>query len=441
MSLESVAIDPSCCPVALGEPLAGVDLYALPAACGILPQIAWADSATGERWLGLGAADRLETEDPDEVWRLLDRARDRLKRMDVPARARAMVRYFGGIAFDPVAGPHPDWPAGTAARFVLPRILLRQPRQDLPAAVVVIGDPDHASAFLRSIRATRWERPPSPRVSLRRIESGDERPRWEAAVREAIRRIDPSAMRKVVLSRDIRFAAASPLDPWALFSQIARQTPHGVQFGFRFDGDGALVGATPERLVRLDDRRVVCDCLAGTIARGCDEREDDRLAQALLASEKDRREHRLVLEGILEALAPLAVWRESPACPSVLRLPRVQHLSTPVRGWLEEGVALSELVAGLHPTPAVGGSPRDRAMAAIRELEPRPRGWYAGPIGWVGADAADFAVGIRSAVLRGASATVIGGAGIVQGSDPAAEWEETARKAASFLSLFAETGD
>ena len=440
MSLESVVIDPSCCPIALAEAIDAADLYALPGSCGILPQIAWADSATGERWLGLGAADKLETGDPDEVWRLPDRARDRLKRMDAPPRARALMRYFGGIAFDPAAGPHPDWPAGTAARFVLPRILMRQPRRDLPAAVVVIGDPEQATALLRSLRATRAEQP-SPRATLSRTESAAERPRWEAAVREAIRRIDPQAMRKVVLSRDIRFASAEPLDAWSLFSQIARQTPHGVQFCFRFDGDGTLIGATPERLVRLDGRRLACDCLAGTIARGCDRREDDRLGQALLASEKDRREHRLVLEGILEALAPLTEWRESPACPSVLRLPRVQHLSTPVNGWLGEGVALSELIERLHPTPAVGGSPKDRAIAAIRELEPRPRGWYAGPIGWVGVDAADFAVGIRSAIIRGASATVIGGAGIVQGSDPAAEWEETARKAASFLSLFAETGD
>jgi menaquinone-specific isochorismate synthase len=441
MSLESIVIDPSRLPTTLAEVSAGSDLYALPDSSGVFPQIAWADSATGERWLGLGAADRVETNDPDEVWSLLDRLQDRLRQIDAPPRARGMLRYWGGIAFDPSAGPHPDWPAGTAARFVLPQVLLRQARPDRPATVAMIGDSEGAAAILRSIREARDDGTAPGRLTLRRLESAEERPRWEAAVREAIRRIDPSAMRKIVLSRDIRFAAEESIDPWALYSRITRQTPHGVQFCFRFDGDGTLIGATPERLVGLDGRRVSCDCLAGTIRRGRDEAEDGRLAQALLASEKDRREHRLVLEGILEALAPLTLWRESPASPFVLRLPRVQHLSTPVRGWLDEAVSLSELIARLHPTPAVGGSPKHSAMASIRELEPRPRGWYAGPIGWVGLEAADFAVGIRSAIVRGASVTVIGGAGIVHGSDPAAEWEETARKAASFLSLFAETED
>jgi menaquinone-specific isochorismate synthase len=101
-------------------------------------------------------------------------------------------------------------------------------------------------------------------------------------------------------------------------------------------------------------------------------------------------------------------------------------------------VGLSELIGGLHPTPAVGGSPRLRAMDLINELEGRSRGWYAGLVGWVGHDAADFAVAIRSGIVRGNRMTAFGGAGIVRGSDPHAEWDETARKAASFIHLFAE---
>ncbi len=256
MSLETIVIDPSRLPTTLSKMVAVPDLYALPDQGGTFPQIAWADSATGERWLGLGAADRLETNDPGEVWSLLDRLRDRLTRIDAPPKARAMLRYFGGIAFDPAAGPHPDWPAGTAARFVLPQVLLRQTRPDLPATVAMIGDPEGAAAILRSIRGRGGDGASPSRLTLRRLESAEERPRWEASVREAIRRIDPSAMRKIVLSRDLRFTSTEPIDAWALFSRITRQTPHGVQFCFRFDGDGTLIGATPERLVGLDGRRV-----------------------------------------------------------------------------------------------------------------------------------------------------------------------------------------
>lgn len=439
MTQEIAVSSPARLSIALAEELAGMDLYDLPGRSTGTPQIAWADGATGDRWLGLGAAEILETDDPGEVWDLTERIQDRLRRGGPSIGDRALMRYFGGIAFDASAGPHPEWPAGIAARFVLPRILICQPRNATATRVAVQGDPGEAAAILRNIRRKPDDRGETNGLHLRRIEARGERPAWEEAVREAIRRIDPHMVRKIVLSRDIHYEALEPIDPWGLFSRITDRAPHGVQFSFCFDGGGTLLGATPERLVRLDGRRVSCDCLAGTIARGKSEAEDRALATSLLASEKDRREHQFVLDGILEALAPLTLWRESPASPSVLRLPRVQHLSTPVRAWLHEGVRLSELLSALHPTPAVGGSPRDAAMAAIRELESRPRGWYAGPIGWIGTDGADFAVGIRSAIVRGSTVTVIGGAGIVQGSDPHAEWEETARKAASLLSLFAET--
>ena len=116
----------------------------------------------------------------------------------------------------------------------------------------------------------------------------------------------------------------------------------------------------------------------------------------------------------------------------------MQHLWSPIRARLREGTGIGDIVASLHPTAAVGGSPRNRAMDLIRDLEGRPRGWYAGLVGWIGADASDFAVAIRSGIVRGRRLTAFGGAGIVRGSDPAAEWDETARKAASFIHLFAE---
>ena len=163
-----------------------------------------------------------------------------------------------------------------------------------------------------------------------------------------------------------------------------------------------------------------------------------RNAAALLASEKDGREHRIVLDEILAAVAPHVRALESPAEPRILALAEVLHLWSPIRAQLREGVGLRELVGALHPTAAVGGSPRLLAMDLIHALEQRPRGWYAGLVGWIGADEADFAVAIRSGVVRGSRMTAFGGAGIVRGSDPVAEWDETARKAASFINLFAE---
>jgi menaquinone-specific isochorismate synthase len=264
------------------------------------------------------------------------------------------------------------------------------------------------------------------------------RERWTAAVREVLREIESGRVRKVVLSRDILLDAERDIDCWELHRLVHRRDPHGLRFCLRFDGGAAFMGASPERLVSQSGADIACDCLAGTIARGVDDASRERNAAALLASEKDGREHRIVLEEILDAIAPHVGAVESPAVPRILALAEVLHLWSPIRARLRAGVGLSELVAGLHPTPAVGGSPRLRAMDLIARLEGRSRGWYAGLVGWIGQDAADFAVAIRSGIVRGSRMTAFGGAGIVRGSDPHAEWDETARKAASFIHLFAE---
>jgi menaquinone-specific isochorismate synthase len=245
-------------------------------------------------------------------------------------------------------------------------------------------------------------------------------------------------VRKVVLSRDIALDADRPIDPWELLCLIHERDPHGMRFCLRFDEESAFMGASPERLVAQRGSSIACDCLAGTIARGAFPEAEARNAATLLASEKDGREHRIVLEEILAAIAPHVREVESPPSPRILSLAEVLHLWSPIRAQLRPGVGLSELIGALHPTPAVGGSPRHRAMDLIHALEQRSRGWYAGLVGWVGHDAADFAVAIRSGVVRGNRMTAFGGAGIVRGSDPHAEWDETARKAASFTQLFTE---
>ena len=166
-----------------------------------------------------------------------------------------------------------------------------------------------------------------------------------------------------------------------------------------------------------------------------------RNSAALLVSEKDGREHRIVLEEILAAIAPHARELQAPKAPRILSLAEVLHLWSPIRAQLRQGAGLGELVGDLHPTPAVGG------LAALSGDGPDPlaragpRGWYAGLVGWIGPDQADFAVAIRSGIVRGNRMTAFGGAGISPRFDPLAEWDETARKAASFINLFAEPHD
>lgn len=415
----------------------------------LYPQASWRDASAGEIWLGLGAADEMVAHSAEQAWELADRCRNRLVNIRAPLPAHGFLRYFGGIAFDPEEPPHPDWTAGGRGRFFLPRILVCQ-KDDTDTARVAVtletdgtgGDEELLGKFRTAIADLRlWSETRATaghRCDFRTVSTPESRIHWESSVRSALDAIAEGRIRKIVLSRDFGLDAEMSFSPWEIMRRIHSRQEHGFAFSLRFDPSATFLGITPERLIAERGGNITCDCLAGTGPRGRTAEEDETLARALRQSEKDQREHRFVRDGILDSLMPVSRWLTARTKPSVLYLPRLQHLSTRVHGRLRDGTTVGELIRRLHPTPAVGGYPRDAAWRMIRELEARPRGWYAGPVGWISADAADFAVAIRSATVSGGSLRVTGGAGIVRGSDPAAEWDETARKVRSFLSFFTE---
>ncbi|MCC6415781.1 MAG: isochorismate synthase, partial [Opitutaceae bacterium] len=191
----------------------------------------------------------------------------------------------------------------------------------------------------------------------------------------------------------------------------------------------SFIGASPERLVRVHGGMLTTEALAGSAPRGSDSAEDERLGAALLASAKDRHEHQLVLDSIVRRLKPLGLQLELSSEPRLRKLANVQHLHTPVRAALPVGVRVLDVLAGLHPTPAVGGVPREAALAGIRQMENFPRGLYAGAIGWIdGHGNGEFFVGLRSALINGHRARLYAGAGIVAASQPEQELAETELK-------------
>lgn len=264
---------------------------------------------------------------------------------------------------------------------------------------------------------------------------------YAAAVREAARRIRAGALRKVVLARTVLVAAERALDPKQLLWRLRAVDPDCTIFAApelvpdRPEPVGELVGATPELLVAKRGAEVRAVPLAGSAPRFGDPEDDAASAAALLASPKDREEHALVVEDVAAALAPLCEELHHPHEPEPLGTANVWHLSTPFRGRLRPTVAsVLDLVAALHPTAAVGGSPRAAAHAALADLEEIDRGWYAGPVGWVDAEGdGEWVIALRCAELTGTTARVFAGAGIVADSDPEAELEETERKFRALL--------
>jgi len=188
-------------------------------------------------------------------------------------------------------------------------------------------------------------------------------------------------------------------------------------------------------LLRISGTTLETEALAGTRPRGADADADARLEAELLRSDKELREHDFVHTCIAECLRELCATVTTQAAVRVRKLPHVQHLHTSFSGTLRAGVALADALRWLHPTPAVGGYPTCGVSDLIRATEGFDRGWYAGPVGWIGAGSAEFAVAIRSGVTTGRRLHLYAGNGIVRGSTAAAEWAEMNHKILQILDV------
>jgi isochorismate synthase len=362
----------------------------------------------------------------------------------LPAGAGAV--WVGGFAFDPDGGSSSTWSSLPPASLVLPELSLCRNGEDVFLTVNALVRPGgDVSELVSSLEArlAGLRADPLPMLDPHptgRAEISSARPpgEFERAVAAATGRIEAGEMSKVVLAREVLVSAGAAHDPAAVFGAMREQFPSCFCFCCG-TSEAAFVGASPELLVRRSGASVSTVALAGSTRRSSDPAVDDHLGEQLLRSDKDRREHAIVGERIARVLRPHAVWVETGAEPEIVKVANIQHLATPVVAQLAEPRSAVELAGMLHPTPAVGGEPREVAKAAIAELEQMDRGWYAGPVGWMDAtEDGEFCVALRSAVLRDREAHLYAGVGIVAGSDPAAELAETEVKLGALLPLLAE---
>jgi menaquinone-specific isochorismate synthase len=357
--------------------------------------------------------------------------------------ARAEVDDPAAAGLGPVAVGALPFSPGAPGELHVPALLLRRdpagatwvtatapaPAAPPPAAELLARIRELADREARSAErdgARRW--PPA-----RRLDRPDGHlDAWRGSVALALEAIAGGRLDKVVLAREALVEAEWPFPRAALLRRLRARA--GLD-AFVY-ASGGLVGASPELLVSRRGRVAISRPMAGTVPRGATAAAEARGLARLTGSAKEAVEHRLVVDAVAEGLAKVAD-RVEVAHPEVVRLPNVAHLATEVTADLTEPLPSALELAGLlHPTPAVGGSPRDAAVAAIAALEPFDRGRYAGPVGWV--DAAgdgEWAVALRCAALDGRRARLLAGAGIVPGSDPDAEWAETEHKLAAMLEV------
>ncbi|MGB0743085.1 MAG: isochorismate synthase [Opitutales bacterium] len=257
---------------------------------------------------------------------------------------------------------------------------------------------------------------------------------YAAAVKQALSEIRAGNYEKIVLARGIELTADRPWQPLDSLNRLREKFSGCFTFSYGGGQGRSFIGATPERLLQVRNGRLLTEAIAGSAPRGASASEDARYACGLLESEKDLHEHACVRESILRRLAKVGVKGVAEPNPRLLPLANVQHLHTPIHSEVGESVHVLELLQEMHPTPAVGGSPRESALPRIRDMEQFERGLYAGVIGWFNhLNDGEMVVGIRSALIDGCKAKLYAGAGIVEGSEPEKEMRETELKLDALL--------
>ena len=366
----------------------------------------------GDGVVGWGEAVRLTTTDPAEVSAVLSAV---TVRDDVGLPGSGPVAIVS-LGFDPDVDE---------SVVVVPKVVLA--RREGRSWLTLVNPPGAVAVpALRRRPVVAATAPPASLAASVPAES-----EWADAVRVAVAAISAGELDKVVLARALDVTAPAPLDPRAVAARLATRFPSC----FTFVCDG-LVGASPELLVRRLGRHAESLVLAGTVRRGADAEEDAALEHELLTSAKNVAEHEYAAESVREVFASVAADMVSDGVPQLLRLANVTHLATHVEAWLgADAPSALELASRLHPTAAVGGTPRREALAMISRLEAAPRGRYAAPVGWMDAKGdGEFAIALRCAQLAGDTARLWAGAGIVADSDPDAEVAETTAKFDAVLS-------
>lgn len=407
------------------------------------PSIVWSNSLDGSALAGYGLAyDRslpfgvATIEDADRLglnanhcWRK-DPSRD-----GVPLT-------FWGIRFGGSKGRDSPWLTWPALRVFVPEIMVYKRAAESVAhirlAVWIDARTEESDIWDSLDRVRELLRPKIP-AALPLVMSDSDRlpcipesqPHWNARIAGLVEAIRAGKVEKVVAARCERSlpSEGSVFDLVQTLQTLRKLHPKCAVFSFAGKDGSFFIGATPETLVRVKNKRVHTHALAGTVARGETEDEDECLRKELLSSTKDHVEQQHVVEAVRIAMEGYVDGIAYPKEPSILRLTRVQHLVTEFVGNIRDETHPLELVFRMHPTPAVSGTPPQDARKWIAEREAMDRGWYAGPIGWMALNEdCAFRVALRSALLTPKQMIAYAGAGIVAASDAELEWNETALK-------------
>lgn len=349
---------------------------------------------------------------------------------------------LGGMSFDPLRERSDLWSNYPVSQLTIPSYLIVYKNNEYFLTVNrYVAEHDHIGHIVDEIKKIeskiRMEKNATTSMEQKidlHIEKDPEG--WKKSVQKAVDTIRRDQAKKIVLARELRLKLNNRVDIGRFVERLMDTQQQSYLFAYE-QGDDCFVGASPERLVQIKGDALLSTCLAGTAPRGKNEQEDIQIANdELLHDAKNREEHDHVVQMIKSSITPFCHEINIPNVPVVLTLRNLQHLYTPVTATLNDGVSVFDLIEVLHPTPALGGVPTDKALQFIREEEQFDRGWYGAPIGWLDYNGnSEFAVAIRSGLVRKDEMSLFAGCGVMADSDPEKEYDETAVKFLPMLTI------
>jgi menaquinone-specific isochorismate synthase len=407
------------CPVDILEWLKSHSVY---------PRLYWYDRDGSVEIGGYGSLMSVSENDPAQFSTAFDKLSGIL---DIHPQ-RGLMRFLGGTCFFPQEKRDKRWEDFPPLWFVLPQVVMLRSNRDFFVSVGILledheDDNDILARILESLEKAKAKDLSPIRNQFPEVMTRADHPDytgWRNSINTSLHKINKGKIDKVVLARrtDVKFKEA--VEAVDYVHALKSASDRCYSFLFQPRQGTAFLGATPERLLKFENNRLISEAVSGTVARGADPDEDKRRGAWLLQDQKELSEQKFVTDDLIAKFHQLTKKTDLAAPPEIVKLANVQHLVSKVSGVLRNGISIGEMVSSLHPTAAVGGCPVSAAISLIERLEPFSRGWYGGPVGIISHELTEMAVGIRSSLVIDRVVSLFTGAGIVKGSTPESEWNE-----------------
>ncbi len=354
----------------------------------------------------------------------------------------------GGMSFDPLRERSELWDKYPPSQLTIPEVVIVHYQGAYYMTYNGYMQPEHdVATYLQDIMQIEalllhhetLEKAPVAQIVGTHVVAPEH---WKQTVVQAVEEIKANRAKKIVLAREMRLTLDRQANITDMLRKLLATQPNSYVFAFEH-GDNCFIGATPERLIQVDGEELLSTCLAGTAPRGTTTESDEKIArEELLDDPKNREEHEYVVQMIKQSIEDSCEYIDIPEEPIIYPLRNLQHLYTPVKARLKAGASVFDLIEKLHPTPALGGVPRDTALAFMREHEKLDRGWYGSPIGWLDSnEKSEFAVALRSGLVQANEVSLFAGCGIMRDSDPEMEFEETKMKFLPMLQVLEDNDE